>query len=520
MTSTGSRARVPFRGHRSARAASAGPAFLLAASALLALRGVAASPDGWLERLLSPDPATWIVAAAEAARPDPAARQRHVAELVAVLRKGEAGPEAERKLVPVYQALAEMGRDSRPAVPLLARKLKPPAGQAPHDVATRTLMETLARIGATPETVASFLSQLDSPDPVVALRAAEALGLLGSPSPQAAHALLARLPALPDAFTKMTYARAVAALGPLGPGEVALVSACLRHTVPATRYAAAWIWQEALPGQALERRRLFDAIPKVLARAECTAGGRPIQLVVKSFTGELSEDDATVWVLDEVNPLFAGFGGQLATFSFLRTRPGVDSPCDVLAFTDRDGSLVVPLLADARPHGWEMAGFTYDVRARKVAASATGLGQVPETPEVEPVPGGFAFLEVPQPSDSGDCPTGLEKEGCGRFRGQQVRSYTEGLLPVAWEVVRAPGVGYRKQLNLARTFQKAPFRSLFESRDAFAHAFGLDAEHAFVETPFYGRLVLASGERWLCAAPARVRTADETRCRREGAGTP
>lgn len=495
-------------------------ALLLAPLLLGALAGRAAASDGWLERVISSDVTVSLVATAEAARPDPEARRRHVGELAALLRKAGPGPEEDRRLNPVYDALGVMGTDSRPAVPLIVKRLKSPASQAEWDVATRPLMETLARIGATPETLPAFLSQLDSPDPVVALRAAEALGLLGAPSPEAARALLTRLPKLPDAYTKMAYARSVVALGPLGEKELALVSGFLKHPEPTTRYAATWMALETFPGKAVDRRGVYDAIPKVVETARCNLDGRTFRIEIRSFSGEASEDDATVWVVDGAEPGLAGFGGRLESFTFLPVRPGHGSPCDVEAFTSRDGVLFVPLLADARPLGKQMAGLAWDPRSRRVVASSTGLGAVPETAVVEPLASGFAFREEPQPSDSANCP-GPPDAPCGAFRGKPVRSYTEGVLPVVWEVSRVPGNGgLAKRLDLARTFEEAPVRKLFESRDAFARAFGLDPGHSFVETPFYGRLVLADGESWLCAAPARERTGDATRCRREGAGKP
>ncbi len=495
-------------------------ALLLAPLLLGALAGRAAASDGWLERLMSSDVTVSLVATAEAARPDPEARRRHVGELAALLRKAAPGPEEDRRLSPVYDALGVMGTDSRPAVPLIVRRLKSPRIQAEHDVATRPLMETLARIGATPETVPAFLAQLDSPDPVVALRAAEALGLLGAPSPEAARALLTRLPKLPDAYTKMAYARSVVALGPLGEKELALVSGFLKHREPTTRYAATWVAMETFPGKAIEMRGVYEAIPRTEETATCTIAGRTFRIEIRSFSGEASEDDATVWVVDGDQPGLAGFGGHLESFTFLPVREGHGAPCSVEAFTGREGVLFVPLLADARPLGKQMAGLAWDPRARRVVASATGLGAVPETAVTEPLASGFAFREEPQPSDSANC-SPPHDTACGTFRGRPVRSYTEGILPVVWEVSRVPGKGgLAKRLDLARTFAEAPVRKLFESRDAFARAFGLDPEHAFVETPFYGRLVLGDGEQWICAAPARERTDDATRCRRDGAGKP
>jgi len=485
----------------------------LVISALTAVMANPVRADDWLKRLMSDDIPVFEIAQSEARQSDPAAQLLRVSELMQFLKQASGDTRVERNRLRVAcETLGLIGPPARSAVPELIKWLNRPG----EGFATRDVMDALAKIGATAETAGIFIEQLGSPDDAIAMDAVQALGGLNSPAPEVVKALLQRLPMFKDSYQRMTAARALGAIQPWSDQDAQTLATYLNASDPSLQYAAGWLWQQVFPQRRLDRRRLYGAISHTMANASCRVGDHQFQLIIKSFSGDPTEDDYTIWIIDNRGPVFASFQGHLAMFSFLSAQVGKSSLCDMFAFSDDQGEIVIPMQRDDRPFGSQMAGLLYDPARHRILASEEGFGQIPSHPKIERLSNGFSFEEELQPGDSGACGEGSDG-GCGQFHGQKIRSHTDEWIGVWWDIIHTPKTeGWQKRLNLHKTWEAASVRKYFTTPDEFAHAFGLDPIHNVVGTYWYRHLVLENGERWFCVAPAAEQTGDDTLCRRDG----
>ncbi len=466
----------------------------------------------WLQRFVSDDVQVYFIAQWEALQQGPA-MQTHMSELLQFIQTASGHTREERNnLRQAFETLRLMGRAARPAVPHLVEWLS----RSGEGLSVQDMMCSLSDIGATAGTADVFFEHLNGSDEIVSLCAAQALDALDSPSPEAVRLLLQKLPMFKWPHERMLVARSLAALQPWSEREAEVLNGYLEASDPSLQYAAAWLWQQVFPQQKVDRRRIYAAISHTTAVASCDMTGRSLQLVMKSFSGESYEDDYTVLVLDSSRePIFAGFEGWLAWFSFV-PRSGKPSPCDIEAFYDNQGNLVVPMQTNNRPFLNQMAGLLYDPRINRILASEDRLGEVPERAKVERLQNGFSFQEELQPSDTVSCERGRSEFelNCGDFRGREIRSSTDEWILVWWDVVHVPGVeGWQKLLNLSRTWQMAPVRKYFSDEDEFARAFRLDPTNNTVGIYWYRRVLLDNGEQWFCVTPARELQTDDSWCR-------
>ncbi len=481
---------------------------------LLALLTACHARPSWCQRLLSDNNDVSSAAQYEAGKASPEEKQEHTQELTRFLQKST--PLNRNQLDAIGNAMKAMGDAARPATPLFISRLK----SAGPDAIGRA-GDALRSIGATAETAEFFIAQLENPpgtgmDP---FDAAGALVQLQVPSHQAVKALLKHLPSFGD--RQMWVAGDLAKLSPWTEEEAKVIDAYINSSDPATVHAASFLSRRVFPGRPVDQRRIFAAIPNTMERASCRAGENSFEVVLKSETGEWSNDDYSIWILDGARDPVPALEGEEGFFSFLPSS-GPRSPCDVRAFVEEDKNILIPLLRDDRPAYKTLALLLYDPVKHEVVASQSNIAQVADVEwmqqyppaGLDPLPNGVSIktVKLTQPDGCGE--GSIDKTPCEDFQGKKVKSSNSDYIFVSWDIIRDPGEkGWRKKLNVEKTRQANPIGNAFRDEKDFPEMFGLDAEHDQVARIFYVEMKLTNGETWYCPSEQGERPEDTSRCR-------
>jgi hypothetical protein len=139
----------------------------------------------------------------------------------------------------------------------------------------------------------------------------------------------------------------------------------------------------------------------LLERTSCRLGDKEFELAFTSPTGDVLEDDTTLWFVQSGQAVKANPGkpGYIALFADI---PKSTLICQAAAvFELSKGYLAVPLYVSNRPGLNLLSVAVYDLKNNKVLEYAILEKYYGENPKLRPIKRGFSYMAVSaQPNDS------------------------------------------------------------------------------------------------------------------------
>lgn len=460
---------------------------LMSGSLLLVLPGFGYGQD-LIDRLFAKDYTTQEMAAQELRRLDEESKKKIVLDLS---QRAEGTHPYQR--IKAIEYLGSIGPAARDALPSIIRYLKVTGWQDRREV-----LSAIVNIGPSQDAAPILIPILKDKEVFNRVLAARALGQIKLPAKDTIEALAGALEDSSDAVS-LQAAYALANNTKKAEAAVPTLFRDLKHNQNHTRFAAAYALKKIKPNIKVDITPIFQSLKPVNLSAHCETNGKKFDVIIRSFSGEWSNDDETVWITGPAKPLLVDFG-ETDAFGFLQ--PGNDqSLCDnTLSVPLSGGAVLVLLLPNNRPWGQELSAFAYDPANNTVLDSIRRIGANSGKPRLNVRPNGIAFESKSQPSDSVAC----RGDDCkaGPIFGQKVKSISDDSFPVWWDVIYRDR-SLSKRLDRDLTWQETPLRKFFTRQSDFEKAFKYNASRNEIGIWWYRIATLGNGTQCLFPSPTR-----------------